>query len=360
VEFTLNNQDISLEPEDVIDQLLKGRYDSSVGRILNFVGSIIQRISRRRKLPAPSVSALTFSLIISIIALLGSIFFSGVTSYEYRIIASGGLLIFINLVIAKTIFDRVFTTLQSKLLVKLGSNRGVAGIQAWLITAQNLKWPLLIGFIVFLAYAFFILPNPINASFIPADLVMGGTMLLWTGFLIYYMILFMILSQRLSQLDFELHKEDPVSSEVLLDWSRMMNLAAYLFAFMLATGTFFYVSAGTFSLQILYFIIPRWLLLIGLFVINQLAFSTVITRSKRASLNDVESLMADLRPKGRSPDHDKMETILYMWDYHDRIKSTRNTILDFYGIANLTNTLLIPLIAYALANLKILLQFFGW
>jgi hypothetical protein len=189
---------------------------------------------------------------------------------------------------------------------------------------------------------------------------MGGVMLLWTGFLIYFMFLFLVLPLRLGRCQFKLHAEDPASTEVLDDWSGMMNFAAYAFAFMLAAGTLFTVTAVIFSARVLIFIIPRWLPLIALFVVNQAVISGVISRSKRASLNEVEAQMAALRPNGDPPEHEKMETLLWLWDYHDRIKGTRNSILDIKGILNLVNTLLIPLLAFLWANREPLFELLGW
>ena len=185
-------------------------------------------------------------------------------------------------------------------------------------------------------------------------------MLIWTGFMLYYMLLFAILPLRLSRCRFKLHPEDPVSTDVLEDWSRMMIFAAYMFAFMLAMGTLFTVAVGTLSLRILIFVVPRWLPLIALFVVNQVAISGVITRSKRKSLNEVEAQMAALRPGVDPPEHDTMETLLWLWDYHDRIKGTRNSALDIMGIINLVNTLLIPLLAFLVANREVIFDLLGW
>jgi hypothetical protein len=55
-----------------------------------------------------------------------------------------------------------------------------------------------------------------------------------------------------------------------------------------------------------------------------------------------------------------METLLWLWDYHDRIKGTRSTILDFKGIMNLVITLLIPLLAFLIANREAIFELLGW
>ncbi len=352
--------DLTEGREELKRQLAAGEYKSSIDVILGSVGRILQRLARRTKPPAPWISALAIALLVSLTAYLVSLVTGGVSRYGYRTIVFGGVLIFLNLILAKTTFDRTFATLQDRLLDGLESNAGLTGLRDWLATAGDAKRPALIGLLIWAAYVVFILPNPIENPG-PVDLaVVGGVMLLWTGFLIYLMYLFAVLPLRLGRCHFKLHKEDPASTEVLEDWSRMMGFAAYMFAFMLATGTLFTVTMVTFELRTLAFVIPRWLPLIALFVVNQVAISGVITRSKRKSLNEVEDQMAELRPREDPPEHETMETLLWLWDYHDRIKGTRSSTLDIMGILNLVNTLLIPLLAFLIANREPIFELLGW
>ena len=344
--------------EELKRQLAAGEYKSSIDVILGAIGRILQKLTRRTKPLPPWISALTIALLISLIATLSALFAGGVSPDGPRTIALGGTLIFLNLLIAKSIFDRTFATLRDKLLDGLASSAGLTGLAGWLAAVGDLKRPALIGLFIYAASVVFILPEPLKT---PVEaIVVGVVMFLWTGFLFYYMFLFAVLPLRLSRCPFKLHAEDPVSTEVLEDWSGMMNFAAYMFAFMLATGTLFTVVVVAFRLRILIFVIPRWLPLIALFVVNQVAISGVITRSKRKSLNEVEVQMAALRPRADPPEHDTMETLLWLWDYRDRIKGTRSTILDIKGVVNLVNTLLIPLLAFLVANREAIFDLLGW
>ncbi len=345
--------------EELKRQLAAGEHKSSIDVILESVGRILQKLTRRTKPPASWISALAIALLISLIAYLSSLLTGGVSRYGYRTIASGGALIFSNLIIAKSAFGRTFATLQDKLLDGLESSAGLTGLHDWLAAVRDVKRPALIGLFIYAAYVVaYVLPDPTEG---PVDLaVVGGVMLLWTGFMLYYMFLFVVLPLRLSRCQFKLHAEDPVSTELLAYWSGMMSYAAYMFAFMLATGTLFTVTMVTFRLRTLIFIIPRWLPLIALLVVNQMALSGVITRSKRKSLNEVEAQMAALRPRAEPPDNETMETLLWLWDYHDRIKGSRNSMLDIKGIMNLVNTLLIPLLAFLIANREAIFELLGW
>ena len=346
--------------EELKRQLAAGEYKSSIDIILEAVGRILQKLTRRTKPLAPWIAALAIALLVSLIAYLGSLLTGALSRDAYLTIVLGGSLIFLNLVIARSTFRRTFGTIQSRLLDGLESSAGLTGLHAWLIAARVIKWPALLGLSVYVLYVAFLVPDPTKTPLLVSTIVMGGVMLIWTGFMLYYMLLFVILPLRLSRCQFKLHEEDPVSTEVLEDWSGMMNFAAYMFAFMLATGTLFTVTAGTFRMSTLVFIIPRWLPLIALFVVNQVAISGVITRTKRKSLNEVEVQMAELRPREDPPEHETMETLLWLWDYHDRIKGTRNSALDIMGILNLVNTLLIPLLAFLIANRESIFELLGW
>ena len=346
--------------EELKQQLADGTYKSSVDLILATVGRILQKLTRRPMAPAFWISALTIALLVSLVAGAGSLLTGGWSRDAFQTIALGGVLIFLNLVIARSAFRRAFDTIRDKLLDGLESSAGLTGLHSWLGSAGELKWPALLGLVIYVLYVAFVFPNPMENPSPVETIIVGGVMLLWTGFLMYYMLLFVVLPLRLGRCQFKLHAEDPVSTEVLVDWSGMMSYAAYMFAFMLAAGTLFTVTAVTFTRTALIFIIPRWLPLIALFVVNQAAISGLITRSKRATLNDVEAQMEALRPEGEPADNKTMETLLWVWDYHDRIMGTRDSGLDLKGIMNLINTLLIPLLAFLWANREAISELAGW
>ncbi|MFC2029211.1 hypothetical protein ACFLWA_00605 [Chloroflexota bacterium] len=355
----IEETDLKVAREELKQQLADGEYKSSIDLILDAMGRILQKLTRRAKQPAPWISALAIAILISLIAYLASLLAGGLSQYGYRTIASGGTLIFLNLVIAKRAFDRTFGTLQNKLLDGLESSAGLTGLHGWLSATGSIRRPVLIGVLIYAAFVAFVLPNPLEAPSPIETIIVGGVMLLWTGLMLYYMFLFVVLPLRLSRCEFKLHAEDPASTEVLVDWSGMMSYVAYIFAFMLATGTLFAVSTVTFTSTALTFIILRWLPLIALFAANQMAISGVITRSKRKSLNEVEAQMEALRPIAEPPENETMETLLWLWDYHDRIKGTRNSTLNLKGILNLVNTLLIPLLAFLIVNRAAISELLG-
>jgi hypothetical protein len=354
----LENTNLAEGREELKRRLTAGDFKSSVDVILESVGRWVQRLTGRKELPAPWVSALATALLLALVAYVSSRLTGGMSRDGYRTIALGATLLFSDLVIAKSAFDRAFATLRDKLLDGLESGQGLRGIGDWLAAAGDATKPAVIGAAIYAAYVAFLVPAPLESS--AETVVVGGAGLLWTGFMIYYMFLFAVLAVRLSRCQFKLHAEDPVTTEVLADWSSMMSFEAYMFALMLAAGTLFNVTMETSRVEVLVFAIARWMPLIALFVVNQMAISQVITRSRRKTLNKVQAQMAALRPRKDPPDKETMDTLLGLWDYHDRIKGSRSLMLDIKGILNLVNTLLIPLLAFLISNREAIAGLLGW
>ena len=77
-------------------------------------------------------------------------------------------------------------------------------------------------------------------------------------------------------------------------------------------------------------------------------------------VNEVEAHMEPMRPEGKPPDHATMETLLWVWDHHDRIKGAQDPIVDIKEATNLINALLLPLLALLWANREAILELSGW
>jgi len=55
---------------------------------------------------------------------------------------------------------------------------------------------------------------------------------------------------------------------------------------------------------------------------------------------------------GNLTEKEKIESINRLMDYHDRIKGTPNSALDFRAVLSFVNSLLLPLLAFLLSNMK--------
>ena len=195
----------------------------------------------------------------------------------------------------------------------------------------------------------------------PMDVeVVGMAMFIVSEMMIYYLLLFLFLPGRLGRCHYLLNAWDPMSTEVASQLSGLLNYIAYMIAFLLASMTLFSVSLVTFDITNLLVMIPTWLVLIFILVAGQMALTRIIKRAKRESLDEVEAQMATLRLRGDPPEREAMETVMRTWDYYDRVKGTRNSVLNLKGVLNFVNTLLIPLLAFLVANRNDIFEFLGW
>jgi hypothetical protein len=94
-----------------------------------------------------------------------------------------------------------------------------------------------------------------------------------------------------------------------------------------------------------------WGLLAVLFVIIQAALSKIIARAKWKTLNEIQSQIERLRSQEEIPSEKTLAHLSQLMDYHDRVKATRNSALDLRSGLSFINSLLLPLLAFLLANL---------
>jgi hypothetical protein len=181
------------------------------------------------------------------------------------------------------------------------------------------------------------------------------------GIHIYYLILFIALPVRLSRYQFKLYESNPGSSEVIDHLSRMLSTFVYINAVFIALVTLWAGLWGGLNepLFIIPFVLAVWVPLTILFIINQYGLARIITRAKWKKLNKIQAKIAALEAEENIADKDTLEAVNRLMDYHDRIKATRNSALDLRAGLNFLNSLLLPLLAFVLANLRDILNFFN-
>ncbi len=350
----------SNEARDLKRMIAEGEFRSLIDVVLDGVGSLLQKLIRRPDLPAPWVSALAIALSISLIGSFISLISGDVSQHVYRTLFLGGGLTFLCFIIPRSINQRIVVALHDQLLDAVETSDGLTSLHGWLTALASRRWPILCGLLylgVSLLYGAFFLEDidpPVDIA------VMGLPLLFISGMMIYYLLLKLVLPGRLGRCHFRLNAWDPASTEVVAHLSSLLNYIAYMIAFLLTAIALFAISLVTFDVSNLIFAIPTWLALIVIFVAGQRSLSRIIQRAKRKSLYQVETQMAALRSQGDSADKETMEIFMRMWDYHDRIRDTRDSVLDLKGIMNFINTLLIPLLTFLVANRSEVFQVLGW
>jgi hypothetical protein len=349
--------------EELKRQLAAGEYKTLVDVMLDRTGRFIQKLTRTPE-PLPFwYSAVVIALVTLLIGFLTSILLDEFNPLRHEgILGETAIvgLVLAGMIVGKIYFAIIFINLRDNLLDAIESVADLADLQRWLAALCNVKKPL------FFSLAFSILGGfyaPIFFATIRGGFVGFGPAILTVivGFqgwvLIYYLFLLVALPARLSRYQFKLYAADPSSSEVIDQLSDMLSNFVYMAAVLAAIATLVFALFGLLTLATtIILVLAAWGPLTVLFIINQVALAKIITRAKWKTLNEIQAKIETLEAQEDIPSEKTLAHLAKLMDYHDRIKATRNSALDLRAGLNFLNSLLLPLLAFLLANLGKVLE----
>jgi hypothetical protein len=167
------------------------------------------------------------------------------------------------------------------------------------------------------------------------------------------------LPAMLRRYDLKLFAADPATSELLARLSGELSTFVYFIAFYSAMATLTIVALGTSQASGIVLVLFLWLPIIAMFTLNQTSLSSLVRRAKWKTLNEIQAKVEKLQAVENFEDKETMEAINRLMDYHDRVKATRDSALDFKTYLSFINSLLLPLLAFILGNLDLVFKLFG-
>jgi hypothetical protein len=176
---------------------------------------------------------------------------------------------------------------------------------------------------------------------------------------LYLFLVVVLLSAKLRQIDLKLFPGDPSSSELLFRLSHELNIFIYFVAVYATILTLLSASSGILAPLGIMLVLFLWLPIISMFILNQTGLSSIIRRAKWRTLNEIQAKVEQLQAMENFEDKETMEAINRLMDYHDRVKATRNSAIDLGTTLNFINSLLLPLLAFVLGNLDLVLSLFA-
>ncbi|MCB9113289.1 MAG: hypothetical protein H6634_18750 [Anaerolineales bacterium] len=183
-------------------------------------------------------------------------------------------------------------------------------------------------------------------------IVLSCIQAVWVAFYLYPF--YVAFPSRLNRYRFDLYTSNPSSSEVIEQLSRLLTFILYAtmgYIVQLTIGlTYIGVLNTANPLPIVIFSVFVWAPTVVLYATGQFHLSNVITYAKWKTLNEVQSKIESLYNSTSIPDKDLLDHIDKLMDYHDRIKSTPNSALDFRTGLNFLNSLLFPILAFFLKD----------
>lgn len=332
------------------------------------VDVIRYRISLGRPLSIWMGVIITFLLTIAISLIIN--FLSGELSNLYRVginlpPGSVSLIIFslftstASMIFANAFLHRVVAVLRDQVIDLAESPITLDEIRSWveLIFGKPVIATIiaLLGGVAAAIYAATVLGNLTGTPFRFSLLLSMTLFSIQSTVFVGVGIAVLILALRMWNFELRLFESDPASSEVVSNLSGLFSSYVYLVAVYGTILTFGVARTGlvTYYVPLMFLF---WTPIIAIFVASQVGLAKLIQRAKWKTLNRVQKKIAALQKEQALPNNVDRESITWLLDYHERVRSTRNSALDLSSWFNFLNSLLLPLIAFVVGNIDTLLR----
>jgi len=264
-------------------------------------------------------------------------------------------------------YSYLLETFHESIVEKIIFPDDIDDLEGWLERNFRPFLPLFAGLAGGPILAYILIYNLNHSEFTPVNI---GTMFvivisciqsIWVA---YYLGPFYIsLPPRLARYRFDLYTTDPSSSEVVGRLSRLMTFILYVTLGFIALLTIGLNQVNVLNLQTAFvFSLLIWVPTIVSYGAGQFHISTMITKAKWKTLDEIQSkievLYEDaLNKENETPKKETLDFIEKLMDSHDRIKITPNSALNLRAGLNFLNSLLLPILAFIVANLDKVIAF---
>ena len=302
------------------------------------------------------LAVLTFLLGVGISLLVGEALTTAELVFTLWASAMGALSLIANKVNVRAFLN----TFHGPLLERMERSQDLIDLGGWMKRNFRVRFPLIFG-LLFGPVLGLALYNgwrvghgspPFHVGSL-ITIILSCMEAMWVGYYLYPF--YLMFPPQLHRYQFDLYTPDPSSSEVVGRLSRLLSFIlyvtmGYIIQLMIGLGFFDVLSERT--------IVPGFILtllvvspMVIMYAAGQYHLSDLITRSKWKMLNEVQTKIERLYSGEEIPDKDTLERLSKLMDYHDRIKSTPNSALNFRASLNFLNSLLLPILAFVFANL---------
>jgi hypothetical protein len=253
--------------------------------------------------------------------------------------------------IANKVNVRIFLeTFRGSCLDKIRSLEDLNHLDDWLRANFYIPRPLFSGLLVgpilgSLLEFNWLANNPVDYHLGPFYvLILASIEAAWVAY--YFYPFYVSLPARLSHYHYDLYAMDPSSSEVVGRLSHLLTTILYV-----SLGVIVWLTLGLVGFNVLnvfstfIFSLTVWAPTVALYLAGQIHLSNLITPAKWKTLNQIQTRVEMLDKKQAIPDRETLQRLKELMDYHDRVKSTPDSALNFRAILNFLSALLLPVLA---------------
>jgi len=258
---------------------------------------------------------------------------------------------------------RILSLWGSEIIDATGSASSLAIFENWLVGICNRRLHFIVAMVGGLSVSFFSagILSTVNLQY--AFIGKGFALMQMINYIInfssfYLFLMFIFLAANLRRYDMRLFAADPSSSELVFRLSGELNFVVYIIAAFAVISAPVFTIVG-FTVADMLVLLFLWLPIVAMFMVNQSSLSSIIRRAKWKTLNDIQAKVENLQAEENFGDKETMDAIKRLMDYHDRVKATRDSALDFRTYFSFFNSLLLPLLAFILGNLDLVMKLLG-
>ena len=179
------------------------------------------------------------------------------------------------------------------------------------------------------------------------------------GIMLYSALSFIAFVLKLKNWNLILYSDNPASSPILLQLSTEISNYILFIAFAVAVLLFTVGLVGGFNIAIAVVSLSAWIPILALFILGNQAFSQQIIRVKHERLEQLQSEIMKLSSNVEKMDTDTIARVKSLMDYHDRVKSSRNSLYNPESFINLIGSLALPVISAILSTIDVWQRIFG-
>jgi hypothetical protein len=356
-----NNDSLSVQCKRFKHELATNKRTTLLEATMEKTGYLVQRITRNSQAIPFWYSAVFIALLLLLIGLLASRLL-GEFDLRHTMLVFWDVIFMLPTVIAVRIYNnRLRLYLRDHIVDAIQSGENLADLQNWWYSTTDTKASGVFALVFSVLSGMFAsgIAYLMTGHFLSIGLtvvVMVVQILFGMGFYIAGAMLG--LSIRMSRYQFKLFAADPSSSEIIDHLSNIFMTGVYLSVSIVVMFTLLNAVTGALPNVGLLLLVPLWAINIVLFIVTQYALSRIITTAKHRTLSEVQTKIEGLLTDASLTTKETRETVDWLLDYHDRVKATRNSALDVRAALGFLNSLLLPLLAFALANLDKIVALF--
>jgi hypothetical protein len=254
---------------------------------------------------------------------------------------------YLMILLALGVYSRMLDFLRLRLIESINMEKQLQELQAW---AEQWLGRDFRQVLFCVAFGFLLATVNVYAIYQTTHLSVGVTLIYFINFFhlggaVYGLISLIAFLLRLRHWNLSLYPDDPASSPILLQLSE--QLRDYLLVYSSGIALFMLLVGFVGALNLITvseFMIFNWIPILTLFLVSHFAFSSLITRVKQKRMGVIQSQIMKLSSLNKT-DTKTITQIMSLMNYHDRVKSAKNSLLNLQSIINLLGSLALPSLA---------------